>query len=215
LLGLCASRLLARDPAAVALDSSRPGRHLRGSLLPGVLTIVFLVGVLAFTWPPVAVWNANRAALLQTRADFDPSLTPEEQSAMRSESDALFQQALAIDPTSVPINRRYGLLLLEEDRFAAAIPHLELAYQAAPDHIAGRKGLGLAYLWNGDLARAAATLGGMPGIIVELQGLAWQEYNDYHYYATAFYTYQLINQLAPGDGFTQEMLLTLQRRLAE
>ncbi|HWQ03776.1 MAG TPA: O-antigen ligase family protein [Longilinea sp.] len=200
LLGLCAARLL----------SSRSLVKPRLQwLIPGAVTAFFLIVVLAFIWPPGAAWNANRAGLLQTRADLDPSLTQEQQSAIRSESEALFIRALSSNPASLPINRRYGLLLLSEYRFTEAIPRLEEVYQTTPDHIAARKGLGLAYLWSGELTRAVELLAGLPNISDELQGLAWQEYNDFQHYQTALYTYQLLDQLIPGQEMTRTMIETL------
>ncbi|GAP13483.1 lipid A core - O-antigen ligase [Longilinea arvoryzae] len=206
LLGLCAARLLHARPL------SRPRL---GWLLPGIATAVLVGGVLANSWPPAAAWNANQAALLQTRADLDETLTPDLRSAMRSESEGLFQRALRQDPGSTPINRRYGLLLLAESRFSEAIPHLEIAWRAAPNHIGGRKGLGLAYLWSGDLDRAQAVLGGMPEIIEELQGLAWREYNDLYHYQTALYAYRLLDRLVPDQSDTREMIRILQNKLGE
>lgn len=200
LLGLCAARLLGGQPL---------GKPRLQWLIPGAVTAVFLIVVLALIWPPAAAWNANRAGLLQTRADLDPALSPEQQSAIRSESEALFIRALASNPASLPNNRRYSLLLLSEDRFAEAIPRLELAHQVAPDHIAARKGLGLVYLWNGDLERAAELLTDLPNITDELQGLAWQQYNDFHHYQAALYAYQLLDQMIPGQEMTRTMIETL------
>lgn len=200
LLGLCAARLISGQPL------TKPRLQW---LIPGAVTAVFLIIVMAVIWPPAAAWNANRAGLLQTRADLDPLLSPEQQSAMRSQSEALFIQALDSNPDSLPIDRRYGLLLLSEDRFAEAIPRLEKVQQAAPDHIAARKGLGLAYLWNGDLQRAAELLAGLPNISDELQGLAWQQYNDFHHYQAALYGYQLLDQMIPGQEMTRTMIETL------
>ncbi len=204
LLGLTAARLL---------QVQSPARPRLGWLLPGIATAVLVGGVLAVVWPPAAAWNANRAALLQTRADLDEALSSEQRSAMRSESEDLFLRALRLDPDSVPINRRYGLLLLEADRFSEAIPHLELAYRSTSDLIGLRKALGLAYLWNGDIDPAKAVLEGMPEIVEELQGLGWQEYNDFYHYQTALYTYQLLDRLEPGQSDTQEMIRVLQNKL--
>lgn len=200
LLGLCTARLLGEQPLM------KP--RLRW-LVPGAVTAVFLIIVTTVIWPPAAAWNANRAGLLQTRADLDPALSQDQQSAMRNESEALFIKALSINPASLPINRRYGLLLLSENRYAEAIPRLEKAHQTAPDHIGARKGLGLAYLWNGNIDRAAELLTGLPNISDELQGLAWQQYNDFHNYQTALYAYQLLDQMIPGQEATRTMIETL------
>lgn len=204
LLGLCSARLLKNPP----LVKSRLYR-----LLPGSITLILLISIFAISWPPAAVWNSNRAALLQTRADLDNSLLQDEKLAMRKNSEDLFQKALQADPTSLPANQRYGLLLLEEDRFSEAIPHLELAYRLAPDHIAARKGLGLAYLWNGDLEQAAALLKEIPDINEELYGLAWQEYKDFQHYQTSSYTYQLLDCFEPGQPFILEMITNLEGNL--
>lgn len=206
LLGLCAARLLTARP---------PARPRLSLLLPAACCALFLAGALVAAWPPAAAWNANRAALLQVRADLDDTLTPEQRSAMRSEAEDRYRLALRSDPASCPIHRRLGLLLLEEDRFAEAIPHLELAYRAAPDHLAARKGLGLAYLWNGDLDRAGSLLAGMPEIAEQLEGLAWQEYNDFHHDRTALYTYQLLDRWLPDRPFTLDMIRTLEDRLRD
>jgi len=168
---------------------------------------------LVLNWPPAAAWNANRAGLLQTRAAFDKTLTPEQQKAMRNQSEGLFVQALAAKPGSTPIQRRYGLLLMEQARFDEAIPRLELAYAAAPDHLAARKSLGLAYLWTGNLDRAGELLAGLPNILPELEGLAWEQYHDLHHDQSALNAYLLLDQLNPGQDFIREMIATLQNRL--
>jgi tetratricopeptide (TPR) repeat protein len=203
LLGLCAASLVNMQP-----------RSLRsGWLLPGGIATVLLLLVLILRWPPQAAWDANRAALLQTRADLNGALSSNQRTTMRIESEALFRRALNADPDSVQINRRFGLLLLEEGRYEEAIPHLVIAYQNTPQHLATQKGLGLAYLWNGELEKAAMLLAGLPGITEELQGLAWQEYNDFHHYQTALYAYQLLDRLQPGQPSNQEMIRILQEKL--
>lgn len=204
LLGLCAARLIPMQPR---------GRWQHGWLVPGVFTAAFLILALALTWPLAAAWNANRAGLLQIRAAFDKTLTLEQQKTIRSQSEDLFQQALAANPGSAPIQRRYGLLLMEEDRYAEAIPHLELAHLAAPNHLAARKQLGLAWLWTGDVARAEKLLAGITNIIPELEGLAWQQYQDFHHEQAALNTYLLLDRLNPGQDFYREMIETLQNRL--
>jgi hypothetical protein len=75
--------------------------------------------------------------------------------------------------------------------------------------------LGLAYLWNGDLEQAGMLLAGLPDISTELEGLAWQEYNDFHHYQTALYTYRLLDRLVPNQEFTLEMIATLQEAIGE
>lgn len=205
LLGLCAARLLLTQPL--------PSPRLEW-LLPAGATAIFLILALALTWPPVAAWNANRAGLLQIRAAFDNTLSRDQIKTMRSQSEDLFLRALAVDPGSPPIQRRYGLLLMEQERFSEAIPHLELAYQTKPNHVGARKSLGLAYMWTGDLDRAEKLLSGIPNITVELEGLAWREYNDFQHYQNALYTFLLLDRLEPGLDFTREMIDSLQRRLA-
>lgn len=205
LLGLCAARLLLTQPL--------PSPRLEW-LLPAGATAIFLILALALTWPPAAAWNANRAGLLQIRAAFDNTLSRDQIKTMRSQSEGQFLQALAVDPGSPPIQRRYGLLLMEQERFSEAIPHLELAYQTKPNHVGARKSLGLAYMWTGDIDQAEKLLSGIPNITVELEGLAWREYKDLQHYQNALYTFLLLDRLEPGLDFTREMIDSLQRRLA-
>ena len=204
LLGLSAARLLQTQP----LSKPRPEW-----LLPTGITAIFLILVLLLNWPLTAAWNANRAGLLQIRAAFDKTLTPEQQEAMRSQSEDLFAQALAAHPGSTPIQRRYGLLRMEQERFEEAIPLLEQAHAAAPGHLAARKSLGLAHLWTGDLERAGELLSGLPNILPELEGLAWDQYHDLHHDQAALNAYLLLEQLNPGQDFTRQMIETLQNRL--
>lgn len=206
LLGLCAARLLASQPLA---------KPRLGWAIPGAVTAGFLILTIAIHWPLDAAWNANRAALLQIRADLDPGLSQPERAAIRSQSERLFQRALNANPGNVQINRRYGLLLLDEDRFSEAIPYLEGGYVPTSDHLAARKGLGLAHLWSGNIERAEDLLNGLPRIIDELNGLAWQEYHDFQHYQTALYTYQLLDQLSPGQASTRKMIQTLQNQLQD
>lgn len=204
LLGLYAARLLQAQPL--------PKPRL-GWLLPAGVTAIFLILVLVLIWPPAAAWNVNRAGLLQTRAAFDKTLTPEQQKAMRNQSEVLFVQALAAKPGSTPIQRRYGLLLMEQERFDEAIPLLEQAHAAAPGHLATRKSLGLAFLWTGNLDRAGELLAGLPNILPELEGLAWEQYHDLHHDQAALNAYLLLDRLNPGQDFIREMIATLQNRL--
>ena len=203
LLGLCAARLLQTQPL--------PKPRLEW-LLPTGVTAIFLILVLLLNWPLTAAWDANRAGLLQIRAAFDKTLTPEQQEAMRSQSEDLFAQALAANPGSAPIQRRYGLLRMEQERFEEAIPLLEQAHAAAPGHLAARKSLGLARLWTGDLERASELLAGLPNIVPELEGLAWEQYHDLHRDQAALNAYLLLDLLNPGQDFTRQMIETLQNR---
>ena len=203
LLGLCAARLLQTQPL--------PKPRLEW-LLPTGVTAIFLILVLLLNWPLTAAWDANRAGLLQIRAAFDKTLTPEQQEAMRSQSEDLFAQALAANPGSAPIQRRYGLLRMEQERFEEAIPLLEQAHAAAPGHLAARKSLGLARLWTGDLERASELLAGLPNIVPELEGLAWEQYHDLHHDQAALNAYLLLDLLNPGQDFTRQMIETLQNR---
>jgi tetratricopeptide (TPR) repeat protein len=200
-------------PTYSELQSQASVKSRAGWLVPGAFTGLFLALVLALVWPLDAAWHTNRAALLQTQAAFDTDLPAESALAMRNSSETLFKRALEVDPNRISAHRRYGFLLMEAENYPAAIAHLELAHQAAPDHIAARKGLGLSYLWIGEIDQAEKFLTGMRNIENELPGLAWQQYNDFQDFQKALYAYQLAERIGVDPDFARQMISLLEEKI--
>ncbi len=165
--GLPRSRAEARRPTggdATAKVFTRPGTA-------GIWAIAVLAGLLLLALlPPVrAAFQANLAALYQTRVELSAYRWPEYpiQDALRrqvpdapppvdlSPAIARYRVALALDPYNVTANRRLGQIELSLGEYATARQHLEAAYAAAPWQRPVRQLLAEAYTLTGDPARAA------------------------------------------------------------
>ncbi len=138
------------------------GRGIAIAVLAGLLALALL--------PPVrAAFQANLAALYQTRAELSVYRWPQYpiQDALRRQAPdapppvdlgpaiARYRAALALDPGNAAANRRLGQIELSQGDCAAARRHLEAAYAAAPWQRPARALLAEAYTLTGDPARAA------------------------------------------------------------
>lgn len=159
--------------------ASRPAERLRPPqpgqaapwILGGVGVILFAgLGVLARA-PLQALWLTERAVLglnVQELADWPTIGAVTDPAPARAD----FDDALHLNPDQVGGRFRRGLLALNGGDYATALEDLERAYAQAPDSRAVIKALGYARLWSNDVAGAAALLGGLPEIPVELQAYA-------------------------------------------
>lgn len=154
-----------------------PGAVKRGRLILRSLVVLLLVSLALLLWRPLlSLGYANLGSLYQTRADLAPALDQAERQIALAQAETYFNRALRLNPTSSVANRRLGLLALDQQNFAAAIAHLEQAYDREPYNQATLKGLGLAYLWSGQLASAERLLRQLdpPGnLLNELDGWRW------------------------------------------
>jgi tetratricopeptide (TPR) repeat protein len=161
------------DPEKATTPKAR--YSLRAALLPVVSVILLaIIGSLPVIRSGLL---ANLAALemghLQLTgwpnvAWYDPNFVQAVQP-----TEALFRQALELDPHNVTALYRLGLIALERRQFDAAADTLASAYQQAPGHRGIRKLLGYARLWQGQTDKAAALLADLPEISQELDYYAW------------------------------------------
>ena len=159
LLGLNAAILRRRA-------SMRPRR--RRWVFPVVAVGVFLLAVAAGLHPLSATWRANLGCVLQARGDLLTSLDEGQKAALRQQAADHYRRAIQIAPHDRTAQQRLGLILVDEARFQDGVAHLEMAWQADPDNTTTRKGLGLAYVWVGELEKALPLLQDVPDIVYEL-----------------------------------------------
>ncbi len=171
-----------RDPDLVE------GRH-RNILISFMVVVIVCLGL--FFWRPLlSLGYANLSSLYQSRADLAAALDETERRVALEQATTCFDRALRLNPTNPVANRRLGLLALDQRNFGVAIAHFEQAYAREPHNQATLKGLGLAYLWTGQLDSAERLLRQLdpPGnLINELEGWRWwwrtQQRHDLSHYA--------------------------------
>lgn len=134
--------------------------------IPVVLTALLAGALLS---PVRAAWQANLAALAQTRVELSAYRWPYYpiQDALRRQAPqapppvdlapivARYRAALALEPRNVTANRRLGQIKLSQGDYDAARAHLEVAYAAAPWQRPTRQLLAEAYAVTGEPERAA------------------------------------------------------------
>jgi hypothetical protein len=125
--------------------------------LAAAVSVVLVVGVVAFNRELRAAWYTNRGALLETRTELNPAFSEAQRNTGYDEASEFYQRALGIDPIWSNANRRMGNLYVKTGRYAEAILPLEAALLHEPANGATIKGLGLAYTWSGRSADAART----------------------------------------------------------
>ena len=164
LLGLNAAILLRRAPAVVS------GPRW---IVPASVAGLFLVVVAVSLHPLPATYHTNLGCILQARADLLASLNDELQAGLLQEAVDHYRQAAQITPYDRTVQQRLGLILVEDTRFQEGVEHLEVAWRADQENTTTRKGLGLAYVWVGELERARPLLQDVPNIVYELNIWGW------------------------------------------
>lgn len=154
LIGLAAAAGRIAMTHAVKHDAAVPTRYfpLRHA---ASISAALLVGALVFNTELRAAWYTNLGALAETRAELGEGLTDTQRAALNSEAQDYYQRALALNPDWPNANRRSGWLAVKLEDFAQAVAPLEAAYRSEPINPAAIKGLGLAYVWNGQTEDAA------------------------------------------------------------
>ncbi|RMF03732.1 MAG: hypothetical protein D6768_05200 [Chloroflexi bacterium] len=152
---------------------------IRWAVAGGLAILLLLAGGL-FQQQLRAAWYANLGAVAQTRADFAPALSEDEQAAFRRQAAGYFHRALQIAPHQPTAHLRLGLLALADRKFETAKEHLQQAYAVQPHNPAVLKALGLTYTWLGQPDQAEALFrqrSDLPAIKSELDtwGWWWQE----------------------------------------
>ena len=168
MLGLLvgAGRLAMNEAPDLPLNLTRPALAGVGVLIAAAAGLG-----LAFNATVQAAWYTNQGALAETRAAFAPDTSEAEHMVLLADAEMRYREALQLDPTWPPANRRLGNMLVERGEYEAALPYLETAYAGESAYLATIKGLGLAYLWTGQTERAAdvlATMGDLSELIEEL-----------------------------------------------
>lgn len=126
----------------------------------------------------LSTWESNLGAVAQARAELGLYRSGDRISEIRrrvdlGEAEANFRRALAIEMTNPTANRRLGLIYLARGDFDSAANLLREAFQVQPDHRAGRKALGYALAWRGEVKDAAVLLESIPEARQELELYAW------------------------------------------
>lgn len=172
----CASNALHESEREfIPQESSKRPLLLAAILIPVVLAGVFVV----FNRPIQAMWYTNLGALDENRADtfILPDLDRATREALFASAEENYQKALVILPDFPNANRRLANLRVGQDEFEDSVPMLEQAYARESSFQAAIKGLGLAYVWAGQLDEAAQTLNQLsnpPEMIQELY--TWQNF---------------------------------------
>jgi O-antigen ligase/Tfp pilus assembly protein PilF len=164
LLGLNGAILLRR---ASAMRPSTPPAWRHWAFPAGVVG-VFLAVVTVSLHPVPATWHANLGCVLQTRGDLLTPLNDAQRADLRGQATGHYRRAIQIAPYDRTAQQRLGLILVDEAQFDEAVEHLEMAWQADPDNTTTQKGLGLAYVWVGELEKARLLLQDIPDIVQEL-----------------------------------------------
>lgn len=145
--------------------ASKRGVSMRAQPLDLAIGAIPLIVVAALVlWPgSSAQWQANRAALEQTKTELADFRFPLEliQDDIRREPGAkldlaiaLYRQALAQDPGNVTALRRLAQIEIARGEYDVALQNLERAYLANPRQRATRQMLGELYAIDGRLDEA-------------------------------------------------------------
>lgn len=164
--------------------------------------IAAVIAIILFNQELLAAWHTNQAALAETHAELNPTLRAADREAGFRQSQALYQQALAINPVWPNANRRMGNLYVKAEDFAQAVPLLEQAYRAEPANIATIKGLALAYMWNGQLEGAAEGFNLLPDparMAEELLTWGYWRTNEQDQPLLGAYAYETSQLMLPGN----------------
>lgn len=198
--GLAVSAL---NPASAppSLSWSRRTRILLAGA--GVVVFAFIGLLLASRRNELlAQWDANQGATRQAQIELpqyhfsDHILRVVRANADETPAFDLFQKALVRDPNNRTANLRMGLIELDQQKFDAAVQHLEAAYHADPTNRASVKALGYAYVWTGKLDQAVRLLRGINEASIELQTAAgvWTQQKKPQLAQNANIVYQQLKQ---------------------
>jgi hypothetical protein len=120
---------------------------------------------------------ANLGSVFMARAELagwpQPQVDPSASSESLGVARHLMTSALLADPNDAAANYRLGLLALDARDFSGALPHLQSAWAASPDHRGVRKALAYDLTWLGRYADAKTLFAGIPEASSELGVYAW------------------------------------------
>jgi len=194
--------------AAAAFLRARLPSTWRQDLAPAAVMGLALLAI-SVTMPSLpAAWRANLGCLQQGQADLGATLNEEERAALREKAERNFRRAVALSPGERTPNLRLGLMLTEDEQFAEALPYLASAAASAPGNATAAKALGLGYVWNGEIDRAAEMLAPLPGMVNELNTWGWWRTSE-DQVALARYAYETSLRMNPDQPEVQKLLDTL------
>ncbi|HEY73198.1 MAG: hypothetical protein DRJ03_12255 [Chloroflexi bacterium] len=154
--------------AATTLRRTRAKTRGRQWILPASVAGVFLIIVAVSLHPLTATWHANLGCVLQARGELLETLNDGQRATLRQQAEEHYRRAIQIAPHDRTAQQRLGLMLVDEARFQEGVEHLEIAWQADPENTTTHKGLGLAYVWVGQLEKARPLLQNVPDVVYEL-----------------------------------------------
>jgi O-Antigen ligase len=145
----------------------------------GAIVGVIGAGALILALGPrlAGAWYADLGAVEMARVELagwqsSPWDAPIPLTAFGS-ANALFEQAVRIDPANRTALQRLGLIAEREDDFTLAVTELATAYQDDPGHRGVAKSLGYDYAWLGQIEQARTYLVTIPEAPSEMDAYAW------------------------------------------
>ena len=143
------------------------------------LAVLLVAGYLAFVLisSRLGAWYGNLGAVQMAwveLADFPSGGWQDgDNLAALAPAEALFDQALQLDPDNFTANYRLGLLAMYRQDYPQAKSFLERAHLAEPRHRGVRKVLGYCYVWLGAFEEAGQFLSDIPEAKYELDAYSW------------------------------------------
>ncbi len=130
------------------------------------LIIILLLAGVGANQSIASAWYANLGAVKMARTELAGWPTRQwadgRNAAALLPAEALFQQAVQINPNNRTAHYRLGLAAMLRREYETAVTHLEAAYALDSDHRGIVKSLGYSYVWVGDLEKAAVLLENIP-----------------------------------------------------
>lgn len=132
----------------------------------GVTAVLLLSLFVGFRRPIEAQWAANLGALALARAELVGWPTGQWDTGQHlerfAEAEALFEQALGLDPDNRTAHHRLGVMAMVAREYETAVTQLEQARDRAGSHRGLLKSLGYSYVWLGQYEQAAHLLANFP-----------------------------------------------------
>ena len=174
--GMAAGLIISNYPVPRKIRATKS--QVRRLALPVLISLLaILAGLTVFNQPLRSAWYTNLGAVEMAKvelANFPTGTWNEDQkSNLYTTAQALFNQALEYEPMNPRAHYRLGLIAMSKRNFGAAVTHLEIAHRGDPYHRGMLKALGLAYVWNGQVADAIPLLSLIPESNQELAIYPW------------------------------------------
>jgi O-antigen ligase len=202
------------------LDESRPHRRHRRhktsvSSEKLVLTtlVAGLVIVLLAGWRPLlGSLYANLGAVAQARVELNvydearfDSLSMDQVRQQENLDLAIsrFRRAIALDPANATARQRLSAIALARGDYGLALEQMEAAWNYGHRDLVTRMLFGDALVADGQVERAVALVEGIDLVTARLHGQAWSRYWINDDADRAFYAWDAVLRLDPGDAHAQ------------